>query len=443
MRKTERLIALLLVLALAAACMPAAADSVNFRKLFSMPKVELLNADGLTITAGGEVREEYTLGKKKRVISYYIPISVTNTSDKLYQVFFPEEFLNGRYVGSSLINSTSAVKPGQTFQFALDLSCDVLEAYGVTSLNQIQSLDVKVKGYSPDGTYREFGTIRLSAKLLGLSLKKAARIPNADEITPQTLFEADGLGLWTDGLTPDGKGLSFRLYSNRAEIVRAYVQNIIVNGWQIPYKYNIDIMPGDDGGCILEFGDHIPDFSGLASASFDLDVYCAEDIAYLSSGEGRVTRLCSEPVRISLAPAHPAEIPGLEGWTLAAEQDGLQVLYRGGFSQKKSDVLLSVMFINTSDRNIYLTSMDEPCLLSLPKQLQFNGQPSALDGSIECFPLVGPGAKSAATLSVRNKLLTGAGIKWKEIRSVDFTLFIYPGKQDAKAVTLPVHIDLE
>lgn len=443
MRKAERWLSLLLVLALAAACMPAAAETTNVRKLFSMRTAELLNTDGLTITAGGEVREEYTVGRKKRVISYYIPISVTNTTDELYQVFFPEEFLNGRYVGSSLISSTSTVRPGQTHQFALCLSRDVLEAYGVTSLNQIQSLEVKVAGFSSNDTYREFGTIQLSAKLLGLSLKKAARIPNADEIKPQTLFEADGLGVWTDGLTPDGKGLSFRLYNNRTEMVMVYLQNIIVNGWQIPLTDRIDIMPGEYGGYILEYGDNIPDFSGFASASFDLEVHCTEEKAFLTTGEGRVTRLYSEPVRISLAPAHPAEIPGLEGWTLAAEQDGLQVLYRGGLSQKKSDVLLPVIFINTSDRNIYLTGMDEPCLFNLPKQLKFNGQPSGVDGSIECFPLVGPGAKSAATLSVRNKLLTGAGIKWKEIRSVDFTLFIYPGKQGVKAVTFPVHIDLD
>ena len=443
MRKTERWMALLLVLALAAACMPAAADSFNFRKLFSMPKVELLNDCGVKITAGGAVREEYTLGKKKKTNCFLIPLTIENTTEEEQCVRFEDAVLNGRYIGWSLASTFYELQPGQTVKPELELSASGLAAYGVTSLDQIRSLEICVTVRDPDYTRMECRKVTLSARLFGLSLKKAAAVPNADEITPQTLFEADGMTLWTDGLTPDGKGLSFRLYSNRADFVIAYVQNIIVNGWQIPYKYNIDIMPGDDGGCILEFGDHIPDFSGLASASFDLDVYCAEDVAYLSSGEGRVTRLYSEPVRISLAPAHPAEIPGLEGWTLAAEQDGLQVLYRGGLSQKKSDVLLSVMFINTSDRNIYLTSMDEPCLFSLPKQLQFNGQPSALDGSIECFPLVGPGAKSAATLSVRNKLLTGAGIKWKEIRSVDFTLFIYPGKQDAKAVTFPVHIDLE
>lgn len=443
MRKTERLIALLLVLALAAACMPAAADSFNFRKLFSMPKVELLNDCGVKITAGGAVREEYTLGKKKKTNCFLIPLTIENTTEEEQCVRFEDAVLNGRYIGWSLTNAFYELQPGQTVKPELELSASGLTAYGVTSLDQVRSLEINVTVRDPEWTRMECRKVTLSARLFGLSLKKAAAVPNADEIEPGYLFEADGLGLWTDGLTPDGKGLSFRLYSNRAEIVRAYVQNIIVNGWQIPYKDNIDLMPGDDGGWILEFGDHIPDFSGLASASFDLDVYCAEDVTYVSKGIGEAVRLYSEPVRISLAPAHPAEIPGLEGWTLAAEQDGLQVLYRGSFSQKKSDVLLSVMFINTSDRNIYLTSMDEPCLFSLPKQLQFNGQPSALDGSIECFPLVGPGAKSAATLSVRNKLLTGAGIKWKEIRSVDFTLFIYPGKQDANAVTFPVHIDLE
>ena len=443
MKKAERLLSLLLVLALASACIPAAAETKNVRTLFSMRTVELLTADGLTVTAGGEVREEYTEGRKKKTIRYYIPISVTNTTDKQYQVFFPEAFLNGRYVGFSLISSTSAVRAGETHQLALDLSCSVLEAYGVTSLNQIQSLEVKVGGTASDSPYREFGTIQLSAKLLGLSLRKAARIPNADEIKPQTLFETDGVVLRTDGLTPDGKALSLCLTNNRAEMVIASVQNIIVNGWQIPLADRFDAVSGGNDGMLLEFGDAIPDFGGPASIAFDLTLLCREEQTWLETGEEQFTRLHKEPVRISLAPAHPAKVSEPEGWIPAAEQDGLQILYSGGFSRSRSYVVLPLMFINQSEQKTWLSCQNEPGLFMLPIELRLNGQPSATEGFLECFHLVGPGARSAATLCITNKSLSGTGIKWNGIRTVDFSLFLYSGSPDKEPQTIPVHIDFE
>ena len=67
---------LLLSAVLAAACPSAGAD--NFTPVCTIPTVELFNAGGLTITAGG------TVLINKRIIS--IPVTVVNNTEKTLQL---------------------------------------------------------------------------------------------------------------------------------------------------------------------------------------------------------------------------------------------------------------------------------------------------------------------------------------------------------------------
>ena len=440
MRRAERWLPLLLVLALIAACIPAAA-ATNVRTVSKMRTVELFNADGLTITAGGDVREEFTLGKNRKVISYHVPLTFVNTTEEKLEIDFLHTILNGRYIGWDLTDTFCTLSPGETRQTALNLSCSVLEAYGVTALDQIGSLELTVRIIYPDGSRRENGKISLSAKLLGQSPRKAKPVPCAEEIAPQTLFEGDGLTVWTDGLTPDGKALSLCLTSARAEPVQVSVQDIIVNGWQITLADTLFADPGGFTGTLLKFGDDIPDYTGLASIAFDLNPMYRDGQVWLETGQEEYPSLYDEPVHISLEPAHPAEISEPEGWIPAAELDGLQILYRGGFSLSKSYVNLPLMFINKSEKRVWLECCSGTILI--------NGQPVALYSFFDGLTWVSPGAKLTATVCVLNKQLKSAGIKWNEVRSVDFDFIPYPENPnmlrdtDSEPRPIPVHIDFD
>ena len=443
MRKTRRRLSLLLVFVLAATRISVAAATFNFRTLFTLRPVELLNTGGVTVTAGGEVLEQYGTGGKDRQVSeaFSIPVTVVNTTDEKFDLSFSDTRLNGRR--ADLLDARMTLRPGGTVETVMNLSCSVLTAYGVKSLEQIRSLEVKVTAYYADHTRREIGTMTLSAKLLGLSPREADPVPFLDEMEPRVLFEGDGLTVWMEGMTPEGNALDFCLVSNRAEPAQASLENIVVNGWQIPYDYSLMADPGGTNRVQLRFGDDIPGYAGLASVTFDLYLLYRDEQTSLEKGGNWYVRLSDEPVRVSLVPAHPAEVPEPEGWIPAAERDGLQILYRGGFSKSKSNVVLSLLFINGSEQKAWLGSREDPFSDNLSATLRINGQPIAADDFFGGTLLVSPGAKQLQTLCIANKSLSAAGIKWNEIHSADFDIFRYPYDSDEALRTIPVHIDFE
>ena len=427
MKIIKRILSLLIILTLTVAYFPAAADNVS--NVFYLHTVELFRSDDLTITAGGTIRKDSE--------TFFIPVTVVNISEKKFMLSFSRnQLLNGRYVYGAM-NCPSLMQPGETRQFDLYVYRSVLAEYGMTTLNQIASLEAEVIGDSPSGTCQVFGTVMLSASLLGLSSRKAPPVPYSDELEQQFLFEGDGLAIWLDGFSPDGSMLNLCMTNNRSEPAIAEVENIIINGWQMPYSMQLNTTPGRTDWLQLELGSNIPDYSGLASVAFDLYLMSRDAQASLERGEEYYSRLYDEPVHISLVPAHPAVVPEPEGWTLAAEQDGLQILYRDGFSRSKSNVVLPLLIINTSEQAV--------CPYT-GGTLQVNGQPINTEGFLENLYLVGPGAKSAPTLYIRNKLLSNVGIKWNEIHSVDFDLLLSPYglfEESEGWRTFPVHISLD
>ena len=139
---------LLLSAVLAAACPSAGAD--NFTPVCTIPTVELFNAGGLTITAGG------TVLINKRIIS--IPVTVVNNTEKTLNINLSNyQCLNGHCTENAAIYC-SMLKPGTTSQADISLERSVLEAVGVTSLEQIASLEANVYNFDT-----VLGTLPLSS----------------------------------------------------------------------------------------------------------------------------------------------------------------------------------------------------------------------------------------------------------------------------------------
>ena len=420
---------LLLAAVLAAACPSAGAD--NFTPVCTIPTVELFNAGGLTITAGG------TVLISERFIS--IPVTVVNETEKTLSINLSnDQGLNGHYADSAA-SYGSTLKPGSTNQANINLYRSVLEAVGVTSLEQIASLEANVYNFDT-----VLGILTLSAPLLGLPLREADPVPNADELEPRVLAEADGLVLRLAGLSPDGKGLELCLENRREVKACAHLEAIVVNGWQLPFGWGINAESGSNNWLLAHFGEAIPGYAGLASISFDADLLVRDDETSKETGSEYYMSVINDPVRVSLEPAHPAEVPEPEGWSLLAEHNGLRVFYRGSVSANRIHAVIPLLFVNANEFEASASVRDNPYEEDSSGTITVNGQAFATNDFLPGCGRILPGAKLTADLFVRHDVMFQAGIEKEGIRTVDFniTLILRPDAYTTDSVTLPAHIEL-
>ena len=405
------------------------------------PAIELFNANGITITTAGKIREE-SFGFSDR---YILPVVITNqTGIETDLLLDSKQVVNGRLVsGPAHISLYESLSPGDTKETEIYFECGELEQAGVSSLNQLASLEAGLRGVD-QSTYVPFeiGKLSLSAVLLGLEQEEAPPAPYADELEPRVLIEKDGLTVRLNGLSVDGQALDLTLENSTDEKATVIFDEIVVNGWQLSASSYISTEARSSRRELIYLAKSMEDFSGYAELSFDLSLQTGDNI------QTRVRPVEGGNTRVSLTPANPAEAKAIpDGWILAAEQGGVRILYKNEITETGTSLHVPLLIDNGTDRLVRLRDEDQPPRQTQGCTLTVNGKTiktyGFFDGGFRTYPR----AHVEATLYISKEKLAENGIQPGDVRTFDFSLALFPNPDSDlysnDYTRVPVHIDLQ